>query len=254
VNNDNAIIGRKKELQRLDSIVQSNKSEFLTVYGRRRVGKTFLIREYFDYRFDFQISGLANADTSQQLFNFDTALRKQSNLVYETPSGNWLIAFQRLMEHLENTTTAGKKVIFFDELPWFDTPASDFMMGLEHFWNSWASNRKDALLVVCGSAASWMINVLINNDGGLHNRITQKMKIEAFTLQETEEMLLAKDSVLDRYQIVQLYMALGGIPYYLEAVQPNLSAAQNIQQLLNLSFKFDVCCLSHSNLGVRNEE
>ncbi len=231
MNNDNAIIGRKKELQRLDSIVQSNKSEFLTVYGRRRVGKTFLIREYFDYRFDFQISGLANADTSQQLFNFDTALRKQSNLVYETPSENWLIAFQRLMEHLENSTTAGKKVIFFDELPWFDTPASDFMMGLEHFWNSWASNRKDVLLVVCGSAASWMINVLINNDGGLHNRITQKMKIEAFTLQETEEMLLAKDSVLDRYQIVQLYMALGGIPYYLEAVQPNLSAAQNIQQL-----------------------
>lgn len=231
MNPESAIIGRKKELQRLDSIVQSKKSEFLTVYGRRRVGKTYLIREYFNYRFDFQISGLANADTSQQLFNFDTALGKQSNLVYESPSGNWLIAFQRLMAHLENIPRAGKKVIFFDELPWFDTPGSDFMMGLEHFWNSWASNRKDVLLIVCGSAASWMINVLINNDGGLHNRITQKMKIEAFTLQEAEEMLLAKDSVLDRYQIVQLYMALGGIPYYLEAVQPNLSAVQNIQQL-----------------------
>jgi uncharacterized protein len=231
VNHGSAIIGRKKELLRLDSIVQSKKSEFLTVYGRRRVGKTYLIREYFNYRFDFQISGLANANTSQQLFNFDTALRKQSNLVYETSSGNWLIAFQRLMEHLENVTSGGKKVIFFDELPWFDTPGSDFMMGLEHFWNSWASNRKDVLLIVCGSAASWMINVLINNDGGLHNRITQKMKIEAFNLQEAEEMLMAQNSVLDRYQVVQLYMALGGIPYYLEAVQPNLSAAQNIQQL-----------------------
>jgi uncharacterized protein len=231
VTQESAIIGRKKELLRLDNIVQSKKSEFLTVYGRRRVGKTYLIREYFNYRFDFQISGLANADTSQQLFNFDTALDKQSNLFYETPSGNWLIAFQRLMEHLENVTSGGKKVIFFDELPWFDTPGSDFMMGLEHFWNSWASNRKDVLLIVCGSAASWMINVLINNDGGLHNRITQKMKIEAFTLQEAEEMLMAQNSVLDRYQVVQLYMALGGIPYYLEAVQPNLSAAQNIQQL-----------------------
>lgn len=231
MNPESAIIGRKKELLRLDNIVQSKKSEFLTVYGRRRVGKTYLIREYFNYRFDFQISGLANADTSQQLFNFDTALGKQSNLVYETSSGNWLIAFQRLMAHLENIPRAGKKVIFFDELPWFDTPASDFMMGLEHFWNSWASNRKDVLLIVCGSAASWMINVLINNDGGLHNRITQKMKIEAFNLQEAEEMLMAQNSVLDRYQVVQLYMALGGIPYYLEAVQPNLSAAQNIQQL-----------------------
>ncbi len=231
MNNETSIIGRKKEIQKLDSITKSKKSEFLTVYGRRRVGKTFLIREYFDYTFDFQVSGLGNADTSQQLFNFDTALRKQSNLIIDSVSSNWLIAFQRLIEHLENRKHQQKKVIFFDELPWFDTLGSDFMMGLEHFWNSWASNRKDILLIVCGSAASWMINVLINNDGGLHNRITQKMKIEPFNLQETEEMLIAKNCVLDRYQIVQLYMTMGGIPYYLEAIQPHLSAAQNIQEL-----------------------
>lgn len=231
MNKDSSIIGRKTEIQKLERVVQSKKSEFLTVYGRRRVGKTFLIREYFDYTFDFQISGLANADTSQQLFNFDTALNKQSNLVFEVPSSNWLIAFHRLIDHLENKPNKEKKVIFFDELPWFDTQASDFMMGLEHFWNSWASNRKDILLIVCGSAASWMINVLINNDGGLHNRITQKMKIDPFNLKETEEMLVAKNCVLDRYQIVQLYMAMGGIPYYLDAIQPNLSATQNIQEL-----------------------
>ncbi len=231
MNKETSIIGRKKEIQKLDSITQSKKSEFLTVYGRRRVGKTFLIREYFDYTFAFQISGLANADTAQQLFKFDTVLRKQSNLVFEGVSDNWLVAFQRLIDHLENINHKEKKVIFIDELPWFDTPASDFMMGLEHFWNSWASNRKDILLIVCGSAASWMINVLINNDGGLHNRITQKMKIEPFNLQETEAMLVAKNCVLERYQIVQLYMTMGGIPYYLDAVQPHLSAAQNIQEL-----------------------
>jgi uncharacterized protein len=228
---ESLIIGRKKEIQKLDSIIQSKKSEFLTLYGRRRVGKTFLIREYFDYTFDFQISGLANADTSQQLFNFDTVLQKQSNLVFEGASDNWLIAFQRLMDHLENSTNKGKKIIFFDELPWFDTNASDFMMGLEHFWNSWATNRKDILLIVCGSAASWMINALINNDGGLHNRVTQKMKIEPFNLKETEEMLLSQKCNFDRYQIVQLYMTMGGIPYYLAAIEPHLSAAQNIQQL-----------------------
>ena len=232
MNNDTAIIGRKKEIQKLDSILQSKKSEFLAVYGRRRVGKTFLIREYFDYTFDFQISGFANADTTQQLFNFDTALSKQSNGVFEEESSNWLIAFQRLIAHLENQVTKGKKVVFFDELPWFDTVSSDFIMGLEHFWNSWATNRKDVLLIVCGSAASWMVNILINNSGGLHNRVTQKMKIEPFTLQESEEMLLSKNSVFDRYQIVQLYMVFGGIPYYLDAIQPNLSAAQNIQELL----------------------
>ncbi|MEZ4905294.1 MAG: ATP-binding protein [Spirosomataceae bacterium] len=229
---ENAIIGRKKEIQTLATIVESKKSEFLAIYGRRRVGKTFLVREYFNYTFDFQITGLANADTSQQLFNFDTTLRKHTTIFYETASTNWLVAFQRLIEHLETKTKEKKKVVFFDELPWFDTHASDFMMGLEHFWNSWASNRKDIVLIVCGSAASWMLNVLINNSGGLHNRITQKIKVEPFTLQEAEEMLMAKNCVLDRYQIIQLYMAFGGIPYYLEAIQPHLSAAQNIQQLL----------------------
>jgi uncharacterized protein len=228
---ETSIVGRKKEIQKLDSITQSKKSEFLAVYGRRRVGKTFLIREYFDYTFDFQISGLANADTTQQLFNFDSVISKQSNLVFDTPSGNWLIAFQRLITYLENNKKVGQKIIFFDELPWFDTQASDFVMALEHFWNSWASNRKDVLLIVCGSAASWMVNVLMNNTGGLHNRITQKMKIEPFTLQETEAMLVAKNGVFDRYQIVQLYMVLGGIPYYLDAVQPSLSVPQNIQEL-----------------------
>lgn len=232
MNLDTSIIGRKKEIQKLDLIVKSRKSEFLTVYGRRRVGKTFLIREYFNYTFDFTISGLANAATSQQLYNFDTAIGKQSNLIYATPSDNWLMAFQRLIDLLENIKHKERKVVFFDELSWFDTQASDFMMGLEHFWNSWASNRKDILLIVCGSAASWMINVLINNSGGLHNRITQKMKIEPFNLQETEEMLIAKNCVLDRYQIVQLYMVLGGIPYYLDAIQPHLSTPQNIQELL----------------------
>ena len=226
-----SIIGRKAEIQKLESILQSTKSEFVTVYGRRRVGKTFLIREFFEYRFAFRISGLANATTEQQLFNFDSALRKQSSLVWETPSDNWLIAFERLVDHLEQSTEAGKKVVFFDELPWFDTPASDFMTGLEHFWNSWASARKDICLIVCGSAASWMINELINNAGGLHNRVTKKIKLEPFSLQETEELLVARKCALSRYQVIQLYMAVGGIPYYLEAIEPDMSAAQNIQQL-----------------------
>ena len=227
-----AIVGRKQELEKLDRITQSKKSEFLAVYGRLRVGKTFLIREYFEYTFDFQISGLANANTQQQLFNFDTALANQSTLVFEEASANWLIAFNRLAQHLENKTTKDKITLFFDELSLFDTKASDFVTGLEHFWNSWATNRKNVLLVVCGSAASWMVNILFNNSGGLHNRITQKMKIEPFTLQETETMLLSKNCVLGRYQITQLYMAIGGIPYYLDAVQPHLSVPQNIQELL----------------------
>jgi len=139
---DKVFIGRKREIKNFDKILRSKKSEFLTVYGRRRVGKTFLIREYFNYTFDFQISALANANTVQQLFNFDNTLQEQSNLVFKEASKNWLIAFQRLIEHLKAKKNRKKIVLFFDELPWFDTKGSDFIMGLEHFWNSWASNRK----------------------------------------------------------------------------------------------------------------
>ena len=225
------VVGRKREIQQLGKILQSNKSEFLAVYGRRRVGKTFLLREFFNYQFDFQIAGLANAKTTQQLFNFHTALARQSSLAFKEQPKNWLTAFQRLMDYLETIQSNEKKVVFFDEMPWFDTKGADFVVGLEHFWNSWASNRKDILLIACGSAASWMMNELINNAGGLHNRVTQKIKIEPFNLLETEAMLAQKQCAFERYQIVQLYMALGGIPYYLDAINPELSATQNIQAL-----------------------
>ncbi len=227
----NDLIGRKKELKQLDKVVASGKSEFIAVYGRRRVGKTYLIREYFQYTFDFQLTGLANATTEQQLVNFHTALLRQSSSYEESIPQNWLQAFQYLIDHIERIDEGRKKVIFLDELPWLDTRSSDFMMALEHFWNSWATNRKDIILITCGSAASWMINKLINNHGGLHNRVTERLKIYPFNLYETELMLKQRNNVLDRYQILQLYMVMGGIPFYLDAISPEKSAAQNIEEL-----------------------
>lgn len=231
-NNPSLLVGRQTELRLLHELTQSPKSEFLAVYGRRRVGKTFLIREAFGYRFDFQLTGLANASTRQQLFGFHTALERQSPLYFADPPENWLVAFQRLISHLEHADTTTRKVIFIDEMPWLDTRGSDFLMALEHFWNSWASNRRDILLIACGSAASWMRNTLINHPGGLHNRLTHQMRIVPFSLHEVEAFLNQKNCLLDRYQLVQLYMALGGIPYYLDAVRPGWSAAQAIQNLL----------------------
>lgn len=227
-----AIIGRKKEIKQLDRVKSSNKSEFVALYGRRRVGKTYLVREYFEYQFDFHLTGLANANTFQQLTNFRASFRRQSNLpIMPTTPPNWFEAFQLLIDHLESIQHPQKKVIFLDELPWLGTSHSDFMMALEHFWNSWATNRKDIILITCGSAASWMINHLINNHGGLHNRVTERIKIHPFNLKETEDLLKSKNNVLDRYQILQLYMVMGGIPYYLDAISPDKSAPQNIQEL-----------------------
>jgi len=225
------IIGRKREITQLNKVVSSKNAEFAVIYGRRRVGKTYLIREYFNQTFDFELTGLANANTSQQLVNFHTALQRQSKNPSDQLPTNWFEAFQQLIDHLISIKTSSKRVVFLDELPWMDTSRSDFVMALEHFWNSWADKQKDVVLIGCGSAASWMINKLVNNHGGLHNRITERIKLLPFDLQETELLLKSNNNVLDRYQILQIYMVMGGIPFYLNKISPDKSAAQNIEEL-----------------------
>lgn len=224
------ITGRNKELSTLRSILLSDKPEFVGIYGRRRVGKTFLIRSAFKDKFAFQVTGHANATLILQLANFHNELIKVNPSGNYLPATNWLSAFRQLTEYLEAIKDK-RKVVFIDELPWFDTRNSGFIHALEHFWNSWASARSDIILVVCGSATSWMINKLINNKGGLHNRITKRLKIVPFTLNECEDYLQSRNIILDRYQIIQLYMALGGIPFYWDAVEPGLSAMQNIENI-----------------------
>jgi uncharacterized protein len=195
------IIGRTEELSTLRGLFTSRKSEFVAVYGRRRVGKTYLIRSAFENEFSFQMSGLAEATLTQQITNFYVAFQKISGKPEVLQPDNWFQAFVQLTDYLESLDTP-RKVIFIDELPWFDTHGSGFIQALEHFWNSWASARRDIILVVCGSSASWMLNNLIHNKGGLHNRITKRLKINPFTLNECERFLISKDSSLDRYQII----------------------------------------------------
>ena len=237
----NEIIGRKRELSVLKSLLASKKSEFVAVYGRRRVGKTFLIRSAFDEQFTFQVTALGNAKLAQQLTNFHIALQKVYPPAENNPANDWFTAFQQLSGYIENVKDT-RKILFFDELPWFDTHGSGFIQALEHFWNSWASTRNDIVLIVCGSAASWMINKLINNRAGLYNRITRRIKLAPFTLSECELFLQSRNSVLDRYQIIQLYMVFGGIPFYWDEVVPGKSAVQNINDI----------CFSDNGL-LRNE-
>jgi uncharacterized protein len=225
------IIGRKAELEILDRVYNSKKSEFVILYGRRRVGKTYLVDQRFGEHFTFRMTALGNATLEKQLENFHTNLTAAApHLASGGIPPNWFQAFQLIIK-LANEDKRARKVIFFDELPWFDTHGSDFLQALEHFWNSWASKRTDVLLVGCGSAAAWMINELINNRGGLHNRITERIVLQPFNLIETEQFLRAKGAVYTRYQLLELYMAMGGIPYYLENVLVNRSVAQNIDRM-----------------------
>lgn len=237
------LISRAKEIKVLQELMNSKKSEFIAVYGRRRVGKTFLVREVFNNEFSFHLTGIANVSTKQQLIQFHARISRHFPEEHEIiPAKNWFEAFLQLIECLEKQEEPGKKVIFLDELPWLDTRGSNFLSALEHFWNSWASARKDVLLIVCGSAASWMIKNILRNRGGLHNRVTERIKLEPFNLFETEQLLKSKNMGYDRYQAILLYMVFGGIPFYLERLKPGLSAAQNINNLCfekNAPFRFE---------------
>ena len=225
------VAGRLNEQQIMYQLLRSDHSEFLAIYGRRRIGKTFLVRSVYEFDLAFQMTGMADVPTRQQLANFASALRSADpDSPGEINPTSWFNAFELLRRFLEKNKR-DKKVVFFDELPWLDTPHSNFLSALEHFWNAWASARTDIILVVCGSAASWMINKLINNKGGLHNRVTKRMRLQPFSLQETETFFQNKNIELDRYQIVQLYMAMGGIPFYLNEIQSGRSAFQEIDRL-----------------------
>lgn len=227
---DAVIIGRKGEMETLERLYQSRKSEFAIVYGRRRVGKTFLIHRFFGERFTFRVTALAKGGFQKQINNFYGALYAQGLPTTDTEPSDWFAAFRSLMT-LAEADPRPRKVIFLDELPWFDTRGSDFLSALEHFWNSWASYRSDVLLVCCGSAAAWMMNKLINDRGGLHNRVTERILLQPFTLSETEAFLRSKGAVYDRYQLIELYMAMGGIPFYLDNIIVNKSVPQNIDRM-----------------------
>ena len=224
------IIGRKEEQQILRSAVQSENSEFVAVYGRRRVGKTYLIRETFGYKFTFQHTGLAKGNTKEQLFSFAISLRDAGYDDCPIPK-SWLEAFSLLSAYLKNSADE-KKIVFLDELPWMDTSRSNFISAFEHFWNGWASARKDIILIICGSATSWIINKVINDHGGLHNRVTKQIALQPFTLKECEMFAQSKGLEMSRYQLAECYMVLGGIPYYWSLLEKGLSLAQNIDKII----------------------
>ena len=223
------MFGREEEKKVLLSLLESDKSEFVAVYGRRRVGKTFLVRETFNYKFAFQHTGLQDANNSEQLEEFANSLVIAGMKKVKTPK-NWSQAFFMLGQHL-STLEDGKKVVFIDELPWLDAPNSKFVSALDHFWNGWATARKDIVLVVCGSATSWIMDKIVMNYGGLHNRLTEQIFLRPFTLHECEQYAEQRHLGMSRRNILETYMILGGIPFYWDMLRKDLSWAQNIDRM-----------------------
>ncbi|MCD2423115.1 ATP-binding protein [Niabella pedocola] len=229
----NTIIGRSEEQKILNRLLASGRPELIAVYGRRRVGKTYLIRALFKKEMVFEMSGIHDAALTDQLRNFSIALGKAiASPAPLAPPDNWIQAFAYLDQYLLDLLDGSRPaVLFFDEFPWIHTPRSNFLQAFDHWWNSSATKRPNLKVIICGSAASWMIDKIINNKSGLHNRVTQRIRLLPFTLGETRAYLHYLGAALDPYQLLQLYMAVGGIPYYLQTVLPGESAVQIIDRL-----------------------
>ncbi len=223
------LIGRIKEKEILLSLLESEQSEFVAVYGRRRVGKTYLVRETFNYKFAFQHTGQLDTPMSEQLSEFRESLYAVGMKKCAMPR-TWSAAFRLLQNHLE-TCPKGKKVIFIDELPWMDTPRSGFITAFEHFWNSWGAGKHNLLLIVCGSASSWINDKLINNTSGLYGRTTREIHLSPFSLSDCKNYFESRKINIADYDILQAYMIMGGIPYYLSYIDKRKSLAQNIDNL-----------------------
>ncbi len=226
------MIGRKHERQTLDHLLFSKKAELLTIIGRRRVGKTFLIREHYKNKIVFEFTGTQYSSKKKQLKKFAQKLQEYTNntLKVATPE-DWAEAFIALKTYLKNRPSSKQKpVVFFDEVPWIASKRSGFLNEFAYWWNDWAS-RQPIVVVICGSAASWMIDKVVNNKGDLHNRITEYIHLQPFTLAEVKQYLNAIPLFLDDYQIIQLYMSIGGIPHYLQHLRKGESATQIINRL-----------------------
>lgn len=226
------LIGRELEKRILKETLDSRVPELIALFGRRRVGKTFLVRQYFAGHLAFEFTGTRDVKLSLQLKNFTKALGKTSgnDKLYRVPD-NWSEAFDLLNHLIIPKLKTGKIVVFLDEFPWLNSHKSGFLQAFDHWWNSWGNTQPNLVVIICGSAASWMIRNIVNNKGGLHNRLTRKIRLLPFTLPETARYLQAQNINLGHYHILQLYMVMGGIPHYLKEVKKGESAAQTIDRL-----------------------
>lgn len=254
------LVGRKKEKKGLLDLLSTDKSELVAVLGRRRVGKTFLVKSTYKGKILFQMTGLYKSTLAEHMERFAKRLGEAYGLDLATlPPRDWFQAFDMLQTLIERQKSKSKKVIFLDEFPWMATNKSRFLTAFTDFWNSFAVDRSDLVIVICGSSASWMIQKVLKNKGGLHNRVTSRIALEPFTLSETELFLQKKGIIATRPDIVQLYMALGGIPYYLDMLQKGESIVQAMDRICfekdaPLYLEYDELFSSLFNKSIRHQK
>lgn len=225
------MIGRKKEIEKIERLLASGRSEFLAITGRRRVGKTFLIDAMLGQNYCFSMTGIQNGSMTAQLVNFSVKLSEYNREAPQKTPENWQMAFLYLKTYLKTLDKEKKQVIFLDELPWIATPKSGFVQMMAHFWNDYLSKEPHFILVICGSATSWISQKIINDPGGLHNRVTENIHLYPFTISETHAFLKNKGLSFSLQDLAKIYMTLGGIPFYLENLRKGESFPAAIERM-----------------------
>lgn len=221
------IIGREKEISQLESVLKSNRAELVAIYGRRRIGKTFLVKEFFNGEFDYFATGIFEGTKSNELAAFCDMLRQKGN---KSKINNWIEAFATLRDYLSSLDKK-QLIVFFDELPWFDSQSGQFLKAFEWFWNSWGSTKENLKLIVCGSATTWMTDKFISSKGGFYNRTTERIYLAPFTLGETQKLLSSNGLNWSKSMILDTYMIFGGIPLYLSMLKKDLSLDANVDEM-----------------------
>jgi AAA+ ATPase superfamily predicted ATPase len=223
------MIGRRKEKRLLLDMADKSAAQFIVVYGRRRVGKTYLVRETFGNRFAFYYTGIYGIGRTEQLTEFERALREYGHTT-ASPLRSWFDAFDELRRLLGDARNE-KRIVFIDEMPWMDNKGSDFVPALEHFWNGWASGEKNLTFIVCGSATSWITRKIFRNKGGLYNRATLQIKLNPFSLAECKEFFDSGNIRMNYHDIIECYMIFGGVPFYLNMIDRKYGVPGNIDRL-----------------------
>jgi hypothetical protein len=231
-----ALIGRQAERETLSRAAAVDRAALVAIYGRRRVGKTHLVRTHLAPLAGvyFEIIGQHAAPRATQLANFKEQL-ESTFFRYRLPElTSWREALSLLGDAVERAAHERPRepiVVFFDELPWMATHRSGLVPAIDYLWNARLSKLPNLVWVLCGSAASFMLDRLINAKGGLHNRITHRLRLDPFQLSDTRDFLASRGLRRGTAQTLELYMALGGVPYYLLQVPRGASAAQAIGQI-----------------------
>ena len=236
------MIGRKKEIKLLNEICDLEESSLVAIYGRRRIGKTYLVNHMFKkYRQDclfFEFTGAYDGDKRGQIDNF---IDQVYEWFYVEPSfeiKSWSDAFRFLKrtidKEIKKRDSNEKVIVFLDEVPWIDrSNKGGFLSALGYFWNTWCEPRENVVLILCGSNSSWIRDKILKNArGSLYQRVTHQISMYPFDLKETKAYLLEqKGFMIDNKTVTDIYMIFGGVAKYLSFLNPNESSAENIDRV-----------------------